>query len=159
MLMTYSKNTEKVRLCKRKLVQAFESAKIIAEEKINSRVNVLESSFASAFHAIAQLQESVVQLQAQSKNPGEYIPPGWDKEVWKELEPQDKCHFRFLYRRRGFRPSPNTEQPLLLSESLKQQQKEEMWRLIGEVSQEEKQRIEKTRKVILEQFWNDKSNF
>ncbi|MDJ0801147.1 MAG: BRO family protein [Calothrix sp. MO_167.B12] len=42
--------------------------------------------------AIAQLQSQVQNLLPISSD---FMPPGWDAEVWKKLPPQDKGHFRF----------------------------------------------------------------
>lgn len=43
--------------------------------------------------AIAQLQAQVQTLLPPSSD---FIPPGWDEDVWRSLPPQDKRHFRFL---------------------------------------------------------------
>ena len=54
LLMTYSKNTEKVRICKRKLVKAFESAKQVLDqnkgkevEELKEKINHIEDKVAN----------------------------------------------------------------------------------------------------------------
>ncbi|NJO30528.1 MAG: hypothetical protein HC874_25545 [Richelia sp. SL_2_1] len=102
-------------------------------------------------NSIPRLQEAITQLQSQIQNlipasKSDYIPPGWNTEVWNKLPPQDKRHFRFLHRRRGFRPDYRTEMPLQeLTEQFKQKQKDELKTAVVEVSPEEKQRLEAAR--------------
>ncbi|MBD2491704.1 BRO family protein [Aulosira sp. FACHB-615] len=104
--------------------------------------------------AIAQLQAQVQNLLPPSSD---FMPPGWDEDVWRSLPPQDKSHFRFLFRRRGFRPSPKNE-PLALpavdTEQIKQKQRDEVARLIGEVSPEEKQQFQAAKRQQLREFWS-----
>jgi DNA-damage-inducible protein D len=89
--------------------------------------------------AIAELQAQVQNLLPLDSNAP---PPGWNAEVWEQLPPQDKRHFRFLYRRRKFRPSNQGEnEPLALpisTEEMKKQQHKEVEAVIGEVTPEEK---------------------
>ena len=110
--------------------------------------------------AIAQLSSANAKLQSQIQNllpasKATYIPPGWDAEVWEELPPQDKRHFRFLYRRRGFKPSYKTEDlvPIeALTFQAKQKQKDELKTVVGEISTEEKERLEAAKLEALKQF-------
>ncbi|MEO0687988.1 MAG: BRO family protein, partial [Cyanobacteria bacterium J06649_11] len=86
---------------------------------------------------IQNISEEIRLLKSQVQNllstPGDnysykksnYIPPGWDTEVWKQLPPQDKRHFRYLHRRRGFKPNYQTsdsESVETLTKQVKQQQ-------------------------------------
>jgi DNA-damage-inducible protein D len=105
--------------------------------------------------AIAELQAQVQNLRRDDSNAP---PPGWNAEVWEQLPPQDKRHFRFLYRRRKFRPSNQGEnEPLILpisTEEMKQQQREEVEAVIGEVTPEEKARIEAAKQEMLQKLWD-----
>ncbi|MEA5596869.1 DNA-damage-inducible protein [Rivularia sp. UHCC 0363] len=101
---------------------------------------------------IIEKQDQVIRLlQSQIQNllPASkvnYIPPGWDASVWNKLPLQDKRHFRFLHRRRGFRPDYRTEVPLQeLTEQFKQKQRDELKTAVVEVSSQEKQRLEALR--------------
>lgn len=104
--------------------------------------------------------EELVQLQEQVQNllppPANFIPPGWDADVWEKLPPQDKRHFRYLHRRRQFRPDKhnegNVEHPLVITEQVKQQQKDELSAVIGEISPEEKERLEVSKQKALKLF-------
>ncbi|BCL39987.1 hypothetical protein [Nostoc sp. MS1] len=113
--------------------------------------------------AIPAMQEAIAQLQAQVQTllppSSDFIPPGWDAEVWNKLPPQDKRHFRFLYRRRNFRPSQQGQtEPLALPsvtvEQLKEQQRAEVAQLVGEVSPEEKQQLQAAKLQALREFWS-----
>ena len=142
LLMTYSRNTEKVRNCKRQLVKAFEKAKSVNNANYGYRILELEEKLAAQSEAIALLQSQVQNLLPASTN---YIPPGWDKEVWNELPTQDKRHFRFLYRRRGFRPNYQVQESKsieTLTQQIKQQQHSELKNAVGEVSTQEKEKLE-----------------
>lgn len=104
--------------------------------------------------AISQLQEQIQTLLPPS---ADFMPPGWDAEIWRSLPPQDKRHFRFLYRRRGFRPSAKDEPlalPAATTEHLKQRQQAELQQLVGEVSPEEKQRLQAAKLQALREFWS-----
>jgi DNA-damage-inducible protein D len=115
--------------------------------------------------AITQLQSQVQKLLPISSD---FMPPGWDAEVWRTLPPQDKRHFRFLFRRRRFHPSnQGKDEPLALTaittEQMKQKQKavdataasrRELQQVVGEISQEEKQRLEAAKQQALRQFWS-----
>ncbi|MEH1789697.1 MAG: BRO family protein [Nostoc sp.] len=56
--------------------------------------------------AIAELQSQVQNLLPISSD---FKPPGWDASVWDSLPPQDKRHFRFIYKKHGFRPGAEPE--------------------------------------------------
>lgn len=90
-----------------------------------------------------------------------YIPPGWDAKLWEELPPQDKRHFRFLYRRRGFKPSYKALYSVpreTLTQQVKQQQHSELKTAIGEVSPEEKERLEVAKLEALKRFNEEGGN-
>ncbi len=102
---------------------------------------------------IRLLQSQIQNLLPASKT--NYIPPGWDAKLWEELPPQDKRHFRFLYRRRGFKPSYKAlySVPIeTLTQQVKQRQHSELKTAIGEVSPEEKERLEAAKLEALKQF-------
>ncbi|MBD2357430.1 hypothetical protein H6G41_22895 [Tolypothrix sp. FACHB-123] len=112
---------------------------------------------------IQELEQNFAQLQAQIQNllppSADFIPPGWNEEVWRKLPPQDKRHFRFLYRRRGFRPSgQGTNEQLALppvtTEQLKQRQRTEFEQIVGESSAQEKQQLETAKQQALKQLWS-----
>jgi hypothetical protein len=112
--------------------------------------------------AIPAMQETIAQLQAQVQNllppSADFIPPGWDEDVWRNLPPQDKRHFRFMFRRRNFRPSQQGQtEPLALPsvtvEQLKEQQRDEVAQLVGEVSTQEKQQLQAAKLQALREFW------
>ncbi len=86
-----------------------------------------------------------------------FIPPGWDAEVWEKLPPQDKRHFRFLFRRRHFQPSnqTNTESVVVITEQAKQKQKQELDAVVGEIPQSEKERLEIAKQQALKQLRTD----
>ncbi|MCC5640436.1 KilA-N domain-containing protein [Nostoc sp. CHAB 5844] len=110
---------------------------------------------------IRELQQNFAQLQAQVQTllppSSDFMPPGWDADVWRSLPSQDKRHFRFLFRRRNFRPSTKNE-PLALpavdTEQMKQRQHDELARLMGEVSPEEKQQFQAAKRQKLREFWS-----
>ncbi|MBW4616367.1 MAG: hypothetical protein KME21_24450 [Desmonostoc vinosum HA7617-LM4] len=111
--------------------------------------------------AITSLSSANADLQAQIQNllpqTADFMPPGWDIEIWRKLPPQDKRHFRFLYRRRRFRPSQHgQDEPLALpattTEQLKQRQWAEVEQLVGETSPQEQQRLELAKQKALHQL-------
>jgi len=102
---------------------------------------------------IRLLKSQIQNLLPASK--ANYIPPGWDAKLWEELPPQDKRHFRFLYRRRGFKPSYKTEDSVpieALTLQAKQKQKDELKTVVVEISTEEKERLEAAKLEALKQF-------
>ncbi|MBD2168864.1 DNA-damage-inducible protein [Calothrix membranacea FACHB-236] len=106
--------------------------------------------------AIAQLQSQIQNLLPSS---ADFIPPGWNEEVWQKLPPQDKHHFRYIFRRRGFRPSGQgkNEQltlPVVTTEQLKQRQRTEFEQLVGESSAQEKEKLEAAKQEALKQLWS-----
>jgi hypothetical protein len=106
-------------------------------------------------NSIPAMQETIAQLIAQVQNllppSANFIPPGWDASVWEKLPPQDKRHFRFLHRRRQFRPDNHSdaENPLIIADQVKQQQKDELNAVIGQVSPQEKERLEAAKQEAL----------
>ncbi|MBU7586870.1 MAG: hypothetical protein KAF91_29135 [Nostoc sp. TH1S01] len=114
--------------------------------------------------SIPAMQQAIADLQTQIQNllppSADFMPPGWDAEVWQKLQPQDKKHFRFLYRRRNFRPSQEN-QPLALPaatvEQMKERQRAEVEQLMGEVSLEKKQQFQAAKHQKLREFWSQAS--
>ncbi|MBD2254626.1 BRO family protein [Nostoc parmelioides] len=113
--------------------------------------------------AITSLSSANAELQAQVQTllppSSDFIPPGWDAEVWNQLPPQDKRHFRFLFRRRNFQPSAQgQEKPKALSaistDQMKQKQRDEVAQLVGKVSPEEKQQLQAAKLQALREFWS-----
>ncbi len=121
---------------------------------LDSKVRELESKLETALEAIAQLQAQVQTLLPPS---ADFMPPGWDAETWNQLPPQDKRHFRFLFRRRNFRPSTKNETlalPAVTTEQMKQRQRDEVAQLVGEVSPQEKQQLQAAKLQALREFWS-----
>ena len=124
---------------------------------------VLHNSIPIMQEAITQLQSQVQKLLSSSDDcsykKSNYIPPGWNKEVWSKLPEQDKRHFRFLYRRRGFKPNYHTEDESASMETLtlqvKQKQRNELKAIVGDVSPKEKARLEAAKKEVLKRFWEE----
>ncbi|MEA5566658.1 BRO family protein [Anabaena sp. UHCC 0399] len=119
-------------------------------EKLEQQNTVIEEQG----RAIAQLQEQIQTLLTPS---ADFMPPGWDAEIWRSLPPQDKRHFRFLYRRRNFRPSTKDETlalPAVTTEHLKQRQQAELQQLVGELPPEEKQQFQAKKLQALREFWS-----
>ncbi len=113
--------------------------------------------------AIPAMQDAIAQLQSQVQNllpiSYDFMPPGWDAEVWRKLPPQDKRHFRFIFRRRRFRPSNQGKDellalPAITTEQMKQKQKNELQQVVGEISQEERERIEAVKQEALRKLWS-----
>ncbi|NJR17924.1 MAG: DNA-damage-inducible protein [Calothrix sp. CSU_2_0] len=107
---------------------------------------------------LAQLQTQVHNLLPPSAN---FIPPGWDTDIWEKLPPQDKHHFRFLFRRRNFQPSERTENDantlLVMTEQVKQRQKEELVKAVGKISSDEKEAFEAVKQEALARFENEQA--
>ncbi len=68
LLMTYSRNTFQVRLCKRQLVKAFDKAKEIQSSELNLRITEIENKLEAALRAITSLSSANAQLQSQVQN-------------------------------------------------------------------------------------------
>jgi hypothetical protein len=124
----------------------------------------LSSEQMALLQAIPAMQDAITQLQSQVQNllpiSSDFMPPGWDAEVWRKLPTPDKRHFWFLFRRRRFRPSnQGKDEPLALpaitTEQMKQKQKNELQQIVGEISQEERERLEVAKQQALKQFWAD----
>ncbi|MFN6569865.1 BRO family protein [Dendronalium sp. ChiSLP03b] len=113
---------------------------------------------------IEEQGKAIADLQAQIQNllppRADFMPPGWDADVWQKLPSQDKRHFRFSYRRRNFRPSQEN-QPLALPaatvEQMKERQRAEVEQLMDEVSPEEKQQFQAAKRQKLREFWSQAS--
>ncbi|WP_414543897.1 hypothetical protein [Nostoc sp. CCY0012] len=115
----------------------------------------------ASLEAIPAMQATIAELQAQVQTllppSSDFIPPGWDIEVWRSLPPQDKRHFRFLFRRRNFRPSTKNEPlalPAATTEQITQKHLDEVKQLVGEVSPQEKQQLQATKLQVLRKFWS-----
>ncbi|BBD63318.1 DNA-damage-inducible protein (plasmid) [Nostoc sp. HK-01] len=129
-------------------------------EKLEQQNTVIEEQG----KAIADLQAQIQNLLPPS---ADFMPPGWNADVWRKLPSQDKRHFGFLYRRRNFRPSQEN-QPLALPaatvEQMKERQRAEVEHLMGEVSAEEQQRLDAAKQAALQLLLqrneqNDDSDF
>ncbi|MBD2457685.1 hypothetical protein H6G80_26890 [Nostoc sp. FACHB-87] len=62
-----------------------------------------------------------------------------------------------MFRRRNFRPSTKNESlalPAVDTEQMKQKQRDEVARLVGEVSPEEKQQFQAAKRQKLREFWS-----
>jgi hypothetical protein len=118
-------------------------------ESLNTRVTSLEQRLATALDTISQLQSQIQPLLPPDSNTP---PPGWNAEVWQQLPPQDKRHFQWMHRRRRFRPSNRLSDELLAlpvsTEEIKQQQRSEVDQLVGEISQEEKARVDAMKEAL-----------
>ncbi|RUT03640.1 hypothetical protein DSM106972_052790 [Dulcicalothrix desertica PCC 7102] len=117
---------------------------------------------ADLIELIPKLQQTVELLQAQIQNllpppKNNTMPPGWNIEVWNSQSPQDKRHFRFLYRRRNFRPSDQgttepVEEKIITSLEIKARLHQEIISAIGEISQEEFEQLEAAKQKALLKF-------
>ncbi len=119
-------------------------------EQQNQIIQEHSSAITSLSFANAELQTQVQNLLPSTSNAS---PPGWNPEVWQQLPPQDKRHFRFLYRRRQFVPSNQVENKTLalhaFTEEIKLRERLELEAVIGEVTESEKARIEAAKQEIL----------
>ena len=141
LLMTYSRNTEHVRNCKRKLVKAFEKAKSAYSNSQEKRIIELEKS-------VALLQS---QIQTLFPIPTDFTPPGWSAETWASLPPQDKKYFQQQYRDKGF-TAGNKAEIKALPVADRAVQRKEIEHLINDVPEEHKQFIEKSKKFSIQRF-------
>ncbi|MBW4564999.1 MAG: DNA-damage-inducible protein [Mojavia pulchra JT2-VF2] len=121
-------------------------------EKLQQQNTVIEEQG----KALAQLQSQIQNLLPPSTD---FIPPGWDAEVWRSLPPQDKRHFRYIFRRRNFRPSGQGKDkslalPAAITQQIQHKQRTEVRQLIGEVSPEEQKRLEAAKQEALKQLWS-----
>jgi phage anti-repressor protein len=105
---------------------------------------------------IQQLQENFDRLQSQVQKilppTSDSIPPGWDASTWATLPQQDKHHFRHIYQNFGFRPDDEPESSFI-SADVRIQQRQEMERIIGEVTPSEIWRVEDAKQELLQRFW------
>ena len=122
-------------------------------------IEELLTKFEQQNQVIEEQGKAIAALQSQVQNllpiSADFIPPGWDADVWEKLPPQDKRHFRFMFRRRRFRPGNETEVktlPAITNHSLRLQQRAEIERLTGVVSEEEKQRFDALKQQALKQY-------
>ncbi|MBW4674711.1 MAG: Rha family transcriptional regulator [Desmonostoc geniculatum HA4340-LM1] len=152
LLMTYSRNTEQVRRCKGHLVKAFDKAKLALSDVVESRVAELEKKLIAQSEAIARLESQIQNLLPPSSD---FVPPGWDEDVWRKLPPQDKRHFRYIFRRRNFRPSHQGKGESLIlpfsDEEARQRQRSEIQQFTQELSLQEQQR----KQEMLKRFWEE----
>ena len=122
-------------------------------QTLNQEKMALLDCIPTMLEAITQLQSQIQNLLPPSAN---FTPPGWDAEVWRKLPPQDKRHFRYIYRRRHFRPSQQVQNepalPAFTTEQMKQKQLLEMQQVLGEISPAEKERLEAAKQKALQQF-------
>ncbi|MBN3949400.1 MAG: DNA-damage-inducible protein [Nostoc sp. NMS7] len=122
-------------------------------------VSQLLSKFEEQSQVIKEQGRVIAELQSQVQNllpiSADFIPPGWDAPVWEKLPLQDKRHFRFMFRRRRFRPGNESDVktlPAITSHQVRLQQKAEVERLTGVVSEEEKQRFDALKQQVLKQY-------
>lgn len=75
---------------------------------LNEALN-LNDKYKSVIEEVLPRIEAIEQKQQQqqskpnTRDPN-FIPPGWDEDVWRQLPEQDKQHFRRIYLKRGFNP-------------------------------------------------------
>ena len=116
----------------------------------------LLSKFEQQNQVIEEQGRAIAQLQSQIQNllplPADFIPPGWDADVWLTLPPQDKRHFKYLYRNRGFHPG-NEVVVKALPAANRELQRAEIEHLINDVPEAEKRLIETAKRVSLQRFW------
>lgn len=126
----------------------------------------LQQKFAHLNQVIEEQGKAIALLQSQVQNllpiSADFIPPGWDAQVWDSLPPQDKRHFRLMFRRRRFRPGNEVEikaLPAMTSHQIRLIQRAEVERLTGVVSEEEKQRFDALKQQVLKQYrsWGGES--
>ncbi|MEH1808472.1 hypothetical protein [Nostoc sp.] len=136
----------------------FLECEAIAKQSVKA-IPQLQQKFEQQNQVIQEQGRAIALLQSQIQNllpiSSDFIPPGWDADVWEKLPSQDKRHFKFMFRRRRFRPGDEVEikaLPALNNHSLRLQQKAEVERLVGEVSEEEKQRFDALKQQVLKQY-------
>ena len=121
---------------------------------LHSKVVDLENKLEMALEAIASLQS---QIQTLISPVADNIPPGWSHEIWESLPKEDKQHFWFLHRRRSFHPSDQNNEPQQFSsittDQIEQKQHDEFQQVIGEILEEERNRVEAIKRELLREFW------
>ncbi len=126
--------------------KAKESAKIIPQ--LQQQIHQLQCSF-------DQLQSQVQKILPASLD---FIPPGWDADIWEKLPSQDKLHFQDMYRDYGFCPEFTRAPSLSTSAEALHLQRQEVEQIIGEVSVSETWRIEDAKQELLARFWAGGAN-
>jgi phage anti-repressor protein len=136
----------------------FLQCEALAKQSVKA-IPQLQQNFAHLNQVIEQQDRAIAVLQSQIQYllpvSADFIPPGWDADVWEKLPSQDKRHFRFMFRHRRFRPGNEVEVkalPAITSHQVRIQQRAEVERLIGEVSEEEKQRFDALKQQVLKQY-------
>jgi phage anti-repressor protein len=150
-------------------VECFKEMGMLAKSESGKQIRkyflICEALAKKSVETIPQLQEQVNSLQqafellaAQVQNllppDSNAPPPGWDKKLWNELPYEDKRHFRFLHRRRGFTPSTSQMSSDSIQETrnaVKQKQQKELQAVTKPLSQEEKARFEQLKNKALKQ--------
>jgi DNA-damage-inducible protein D len=131
-----------------------QSLEILAQllERLEQQNGVIEEQGL----AIAQLQSQIQNILPPS---ADFIPPGWDALVWESLPPQDKRHFRYIFRRRRFRPSNQSKDETRIlpfsDKEMRQRQALEIEQFRQELSAEEQQQLETARQEMLRRFWEE----
>jgi prophage antirepressor-like protein len=107
----------------------------------------------------SELERRVQELEKnQMQNPQQlqldFMPPGWEFEVWDLLPPQDKRHFRFMYRQHQFIPGDNDikKLPINLSAEQKLKQQLEMEKFRLELTEAKKEDLAQTKKKLLRDY-------
>ncbi|MEH2070042.1 MAG: BRO family protein [Nostoc sp.] len=116
----------------------------------------LLEKFEQQNRVIEEQGKAIALLQSQVQNllplRADFIPPGWDANAWATLPPQDKRHFKYLYRNRGFYPG-NDVVVKALPAANRELERAEIEHLINDVPEAEKQLIETAKRVSLQRFW------
>jgi hypothetical protein len=153
--------TEKIYLT----VECFKEMGMLSESEAGKKIRKYflrcEAIAKESFRVIPKLEEKIEEhskaialLQSQPRQPQDFIPPGWNKETWESLPPQDQKHFKYLYRKRNFRPESQTlALPSTDIKQIKEQQTAEMRSHLLEVPKEELQRLEKLKQEMLSKLW------
>ncbi|MEH1788397.1 MAG: BRO family protein [Nostoc sp.] len=114
--------------------------------------------FAHLNQVIEEQGRAIAVLQSQIQNllpiSADFMPPGWDAKTWDSLPPQDKRHFRFMFRRRRFHPGNETEVRILpaITHQMRLQQRAEVESVVGVVSESELQKFEALKQKVLKQY-------
>jgi hypothetical protein len=141
----------------RQIRKYFLTCEAIAKQSVKV-IPQLQQNFAHLNQVIEQQGKAIAVLQSQIQNllpiSADFIPPGWDADVWEKLPSQDKRHFRFIYRKHGFRPDSAEIEPYIsVSADAILKQKQEVEQIIGEVSPTQMWRIEDAKQELLARFW------
>ncbi|MDZ8138232.1 MAG: hypothetical protein RM049_23480 [Nostoc sp. DedQUE04] len=132
----------------------FLTCEAIAKQSVKAIPQLLEK-FEQQNRVIEEQGRAIAELQSQIQNllpiSSDFMPPGWDADVWEKLPPQDKRHFKYLYRSRGFCPG-NEAKVKLLPDANRASQRAEIEHLMNDVPEEEKQLIETAKRFALQRF-------